>query len=937
MSQTKKIFHRHDINTPHNDADGQPYLAGQVNSQSDNLRDLLNALTSGVSALIAAIDLNYCYIYFSEAYAQEVKRLLGLDLQIGMTVMDVYRERPEQLAFSLKQWNRSLGGEYFKEVVRFLRAEADENYYEVTYSPIKDQNNAISGAVIVSKNITRRLDQEKSLTESEMRYQQLFDHVLEGMAICEFLNDQTGQPMDYRILDVNPYFTKIFGAGREQVVGSTYSTSTPLLKLLSLDRLQQVAFLGQSMHFEDYSIELDRTFEVFVYPLPKNCFAILLSDITVKKSEQDHRDWLASFPEQNPLPVFEVDYECNMTYQNPAGKKIFSELGGVAATKLFLEKIADVIDTHQKGKDPKPSMDVLIRSTWLHLSFYHMPKRHRIRIYSIDITERVNAENELIELNHKLEETVNIRTQELNRVNRELNLDILRRQDTEKALEAERKRFIDVLQVLPVYVILLTPQGQISFANKFFSVTFNYSSITDCCDFSLFRKNPDEVLNTFKPMESGLPNIWEWVSSENRIYTVHDYPFIDVDGSPLILEMGLDITDIRKAQEKLLETSNYNRSLIEANLDFLVTISQDGIIGDVNAAAVNATGLSREELVGTRFDGYFDDPEAAMRGVQLVLETGSVRNYELNLKHKDGHTTPVAYNASFYTNLDGNVVGIFAGARDLTDLKKKENQLLELNRALEAAIEHEAAIHDQLVQAEKFAAMGRMLASVTHEINNPLQTISNCLYLISSDIPPDSQASQFLTMATSETGRISKLVAELKDVYRPRQEGNYAPVNLPTLMDEIYQLIKPQLSQKRVEWDLANGDIATKEFWVNGISDQLKQVFINLSTNAIDAMQPDGGLLKVTLKKGKNHEVGVALSDTGPGIDPEYLSRIFEPFFSTKNQGLGLGLSICYDIIQRHQGHIEVSSISGKGSTFEVWLPGFDDVNAMKGKYGTTS
>jgi signal transduction histidine kinase len=156
-------------------------------------------------------------------------------------------------------------------------------------------------------------------------------------------------------------------------------------------------------------------------------------------------------------------------------------------------------------------------------------------------------------------------------------------------------------------------------------------------------------------------------------------------------------------------------------------------------------------------------------------------------------------------------------------------------------------------------------------------------------------------------------------------------------MDEIYQLIKPQLSQKRVEWDLANGDIATKEFWVNGISDQLKQVFINLSTNAIDAMQPDGGLLKVTLKKGKNHEVGVALSDTGPGIDPEYMSRIFEPFFSTKNQGLGLGLSICYDIIQRHQGHIEVSSISGKGSTFEVWLPEFDDANAMKGNYGTTS
>ena len=119
---------------------------------------------------------------------------------------------------------------------------------------------------------------------------------------------------------------------------------------------------------------------------------------------------------------------------------------------------------------------------------------------------------------------------------------------------------------------------------------------------------------------------------------------------------------------------------------------------------------------------------------------------------------------------------------NLTELRRKENQLLELNHALEEAIEHEAAIHDQLVQAEKFAAMGRMLASVTHEINNPLQTISNCLYLIASDIPSESQASQFLEMAMSETGRISKLVAELKDVYRPHQEYNFTTVFLPDLL-----------------------------------------------------------------------------------------------------------------------------------------------------------
>jgi signal transduction histidine kinase len=246
---------------------------------------------------------------------------------------------------------------------------------------------------------------------------------------------------------------------------------------------------------------------------------------------------------------------------------------------------------------------------------------------------------------------------------------------------------------------------------------------------------------------------------------------------------------------------------------------------------------------------------------------------------------------------------------------------------LEAAIEHEAAIHDQLVQAEKFAAMGRMLASVTHEINNPLQTISNCLYLITSDIPVKSQASQFLEMAISETGRISKLVAALKDMYRPRLENSFAPIYLPSLLDEIYKLIKPQLSERHVDWKVVSEIEPASEKWVEGMDDQLKQVFINLSTNAIEAMQPDGGLLEVTITRGKNNEIGILFSDTGPGIDPENVNKIFEPFFSTKSQGLGLGLSICYEIIQRHNGHMDVSSILGKGSTFEVWLPGFEGKN----------
>jgi PAS domain S-box-containing protein len=767
---------------------------------------------------------------------------------------------------------------------------------------------------------SRTLD-EKSLTESEMRYLHLFDSIFDGLAICEFLCDVNGQPTDYRIREVNPSFAAIIGAQREQLIGSDNSAFVPFFNNLGLDRLISVGLTRETFHFEEFSPILKHYYEGFAYSLPKNYFAISLSDVTERKCEEENSLWLSSFPEQNPMPVLEVDYEGRITYQNPASQKLFMAEGGNGNLQNFLAVIRSVIDKFMEGDERNLPKDVQFGNTWLLLNFYHMPQLKRIRTYSVDISDLVKAQSALIEMNKNLEQTVTLRTQELNRLNIELTQDIFRREQSEKNLEREHKRFNDVLEFLPAYVILLSPDGRISFANKFFKDSFLWLREVQFDAISNFRNKPKEVENTFKPLISGRSNVWEWTGPQHRIYTVYDFPFKDVDGSPLILEIGLDITEIRLTQEKLLETSNYNRSLIDANLDFLATITQDGIIDDVNTAAQLATGLSREELIGSRFDSYFENAAAANRGIQLVLETGSVRNYELSLKHKDGHTTPVAYNASFYTDLEGKVGGIFAGARDLTELRRNEKQLLELNHALEEAIAHEVAIRDQLVQTEKFSAMGRMLASVTHEINNPLQTITNCQYLIASEVQTGSQAHQFLEMAMTETGRISKLVGELKDFYRPRQEYNFAPVYLPALLDNIHNLLKLQLSEMHVDWNLVWDEDLAADMWVEAIEDQLKQVVINLSMNACDAMQPNGGLFQVTLVNGKNNEIGVLFSDTGPGIDPSDLRNIFEPFFSTKKQGLGLGLSICYDILQRHHGRIEVSSILGKGTTFEVWLP----------------
>jgi PAS domain S-box-containing protein len=178
---------------------------------------------------------------------------------------------------------------------------------------------------------------------------------------------------------------------------------------------------------------------------------------------------------------------------------------------------------------------------------------------------------------------------------------------------------------------------------------------------------------------------WEWLGPDNRNYDVFDFPFTDADGTNLILEMGIDITGRKQAEERLRLLNAYNRSLIEANLDTLVTITRDGKIGDVNAVTEAITGYPRTALIGTDFHNYFTNPEKARSGYERVYETGSVRDYELEIQHKDGHITPVVYNASLYRDETGKVAGVFAAARDITERKQAERQLVVLNTALEAA------------------------------------------------------------------------------------------------------------------------------------------------------------------------------------------------------------------------------------------------------------
>ena len=241
-----------------------------------------------------------------------------------------------------------------------------------------------------------------------------------------------------------------------------------------------------------------------------------------------------------------------------------------------------------------------------------------------------------------------------------------------------------------------------------------------------------------------------------------------------------------------------------------------------------------------------------------------------------------------------------------------ENALLynDLRDYIKRVEESQAA----LVQAEKLATAGRMTASIAHEINNPLQSVQNCLHLAArKDLPPETREKYF-EMTNSELDRLMVTVQRMLDFYRPNAEREQ--VNIIDILDHVLELLHSQLSDRNIRVTSSWPAAAPK---VNVVKNQIQQVFINIILNAYDAM-PDGGELLINVGL-KEDNVVVEFKDTGPGVPEEFLPSLFEPFSSTKDNGSGLGLSVSYGIVSAHGGYLEYVGGNEQGAIFRVILP----------------
>jgi PAS domain S-box-containing protein len=343
------------------------------------------------------------------------------------------------------------------------------------------------------------------------------------------------------------------------------------------------------------------------------------------------------------------------------------------------------------------------------------------------------------------------------------------------------------------------------------------------------------------------------------------------------------------------------RTIFEDSFLGIALLDTEGKIITSNPALQNMLGYSEEQLFGSRFEDYYhpDDPEESQALYQSLV-SGDQGHYQVERR---------------YLRKDGQVRWSFLTVSSVKETERGNSRLaiVMMEDITERKMDREA-----LFRAEKLALAGRLSASLTHEINNPLQAVIGCLGLAEEILEDGADARQYLNIAMDELERAASILARLRDLSRETEVKEKEPADLNALVDKTLLLTRKKCQNRgvEVEWSPVV-DLPL----VPLVPDRMQQVFLNLVLNAVEAMTRGGRLcVNVTLTSDPEG-VNIQFADTGVGIESGRLGHIFEPFHSHRHEGLGLGLYISRTIVEEQGGYIEVGSQVGEGSTFTVWLP----------------
>lgn len=405
--------------------------------------------------------------------------------------------------------------------------------------------------------------------------------------------------------------------------------------------------------------------------------------------------------------------------------------------------------------------------------------------------------------------------------------------------------------------------------------------------------------------------------------------------------LAKEISERKQAEENLLESKERLTQIIHGNSIPTFVIDQNHRITHWNKALQNLTGISSAKAVGTnnQWQAFYSKRRPTMADLILdkaqehsisQLYTDKYRrsslledSYEVeDFFELDGRGKWLFFTAAPLKNRAGQTIGAIETLQDITARKMMENEILEYQDILEKKVEDRTLqlkkTYEQLLHAEKLSAIGKLAASIAHEFGNPIIGIRNFLKGLKLTTNLDQTDSELLDLAIQECHRVKDLISNLQNFNRPTS-GNIAPMDLHQAITDMLLFCRKNFKEKNIT--------VIKRFRRNlpelhAVEDQIKQVILNCLNNAQESIGNHSGTIYLTTEV-KKDTIRLHIKDNGRGIKDEDLVYIFEPFFSTKPavEGTGLGLSVSYGIMKRHQGNIEVTENSPKGTTFTLTLP----------------
>jgi two-component system NtrC family sensor kinase len=486
-----------------------------------------------------------------------------------------------------------------------------------------------------------------------------------------------------------------------------------------------------------------------------------------------------------------------------------------------------------------------------------------------------------------------------------VGVSVLARDVTEER-EKER-RFTELFETLQEGVYFSTPEGKLLDGNVALVYVLGYESKDELLsiDPTALNSDPDQtpVLGRSVNDQGGVRTREITLRRKDGALGV----FLDTSravwdaGGKIVRYQGtlVDVTERREMERALRRQEEFQRYLLESFPDLILVIDLNGRYSFVSSRIQDLRGYKPENLLGKKVEDE-EDYSTELLGLYRDLVAGRKMfgTCDYNARHRDGTWRNMRASASPLFDAENKLSGAIVSVRDVTLEKKLEQQI---------------------IQSERLAAMGQMIGGFAHELNNPLTSILGMSELLQEGEAPESVRKQMVVLQ-QQARRAAEIVQNLMYFSRPPAPGK-SPIDLGELVQRTLHLHAYSLRKNNITVDfLKEASIPA----VSGDAHQLMQVFLNLILNSEQAMREvrDRGTLRIRIEKNEK-SVAVTFQDDGPGISPEILPNIFDPFYTTKRpgRGTGLGLSICKAILREHSGNVEAASGPGGGAVFTVTLP----------------